>query len=677
MTGDTKVTNGRIEAEQSTPSDLESKPAMSEDPITVLFVDDDAQWAQYMATELELEDPAFRVHLAQNVNEAVVVLGREDDIDCIVTDFRMPEITGIELLEHLQTTHPHLPSILTTGEGSEDIAAQAIAAGVTDYIRKDPLADQATIFINRIRQAVDHAKLQSQVRESEARYRTVTEHTRDAIVILQNSEIVFTNTQFERLCDDSDNNTSRPGFWSYLHNDSRAVVEKLLQPINMGTNPGVCEIQFVRHSGEIRYCELLGEAITYEGDSATLFSIRDVTRRHSREQTLKREREFNKTVKSRLLNVQTRDEIESVITTVLSSYDYDVVWIGTVTAETGTIHTRTTAGDTSYISQLENTAPIDHGGDPILWCAQTGEPQFVPDFETLMATDRQQSALENGLRTGYAVPLQYNGISYGILGVYHRDTHQLNVSERSLLREVADTVGFALHHTETQQTLTNPNRVVVTTDIDAQGYYLFDILREQCTDTDIALQVTGTQLTDSAADTHMQYFSFACPTDTDSECVAAIDAHPSVRSWNILDSSPRTYQVTVAGHTPESHLRSVGALVRSTTVTSEGATIVFELASRENLQSALDRLRDAYDTVTVRSITEQPRSKTTPAQIDFEPLTEKQRLAIETAYHQGYFDRPRRRTAIEIAESIGITHTTFLQHLRIAEQKLCEQLFGN
>jgi len=51
-------------------------------------------------------------------------------------------------------------------------------------------------------------------------------------------------------------------------------------------------------------------------------------------------------------------------------------------------------------------------------------------------------------------------------------------------------------------------------------------------------------------------------------------------------------------------------------------------------------------------------------------------VALEAAYHQGYFDRPRGQSAVEIADSLGITHTTYLQHLRVAERKLFGQLFG-
>jgi len=564
---------------------------MSAEAISVLFVDDDEQWAGYMASELEAEDPTFSVRVAGNVNEAVLALGEDPGIDCVVTDFRMPEVDGIQLLEHVQETHPHLPVILVTGDGSEDVAARAINAGVTDYIRKDPLADQAPIFVNRIRQAVERARLAGQVRASERRYRTVIEHTRDGIVILRGDEIVFANDRFDELCgSDADESppTNVPRTLSdYVHEDDQDHVAEIVRLTRSGGESELHEVRFVRPSGEVRHCELLSEAITYETDPATLLSIRDVTRRRSRERTLKREREFNQAVQQRLLDVRTRDELEAEITSVLGSYGYDLVWIGTV--DDSGVHTRATAGDDAYIRRLEAASPVgDHGGDPICWCADTGQPQFVPDFETLMPTDRRNDVLDCGLRTGYGLPLRHDDIAYGILAVYHADPHRIDDAERSLLAEVAATVSFAIHHVETQQSLTSAEGIVVEVDLESEAYYLPRLLDEEFDHADIAVTVDGTHAVDGGL---VQYLS--CASDTAEAFAAVLDTHPAVQERRVVDSGdPTCYQVTIDEETPEARLGAAGGLVRSTTVTPGRATITFELASREYLQPAIDQLNE-------------------------------------------------------------------------------------
>jgi predicted DNA binding protein len=58
-----------------------------------------------------------------------------------------------------------------------------------------------------------------------------------------------------------------------------------------------------------------------------------------------------------------------------------------------------------------------------------------------------------------------------------------------------------------------------------------------------------------------------------------------------------------------------------------------------------------------------------------ENLTDRQLLALQKAYVSGYFDPKRRITGSEIAESMGISRSTFHQHLRAAERKLLGEFF--
>jgi predicted DNA binding protein len=58
-----------------------------------------------------------------------------------------------------------------------------------------------------------------------------------------------------------------------------------------------------------------------------------------------------------------------------------------------------------------------------------------------------------------------------------------------------------------------------------------------------------------------------------------------------------------------------------------------------------------------------------------EELTPRQMEAIQTAYFSGYFERPRDRTASEVADAMDISQPTFTHHLRTAQRKLCRELF--
>ncbi len=55
---------------------------------------------------------------------------------CIVTDVRMPEVTGIDLLRHVMKTNPDLPVIIITGHGDISLAVEAMKIGAVDFLEK-------------------------------------------------------------------------------------------------------------------------------------------------------------------------------------------------------------------------------------------------------------------------------------------------------------------------------------------------------------------------------------------------------------------------------------------------------------------------------------------------------------------------------------------------------------
>ena len=134
--------------------------------IHVLHVDDEPDFADLTATYLEREHSALEVTTATSANEALDRL-QSEQIDCIVSDFDMPGMTGIELLEEVRLDNPKLPFILFTGKGSEDVASEAVSAGVTDYLQKETGTDQYTVLANRIDNAVSRSRAERRASEHE------------------------------------------------------------------------------------------------------------------------------------------------------------------------------------------------------------------------------------------------------------------------------------------------------------------------------------------------------------------------------------------------------------------------------------------------------------------------------------------------------------------------------
>jgi CheY-like chemotaxis protein len=117
--------------------------------INVLHIEDEPHFAKLVATYLEREDERFSVRTETDPYDALNVLYEDgSNVDCIVSDYEMTDLDGLEVLDRVRETHSDLPFILFTRNGSEGIASDAISAGVTDYLQKETGTDQYRLRAN-------------------------------------------------------------------------------------------------------------------------------------------------------------------------------------------------------------------------------------------------------------------------------------------------------------------------------------------------------------------------------------------------------------------------------------------------------------------------------------------------------------------------------------------------
>ncbi|UCD63483.1 MAG: SpoIIE family protein phosphatase [Candidatus Zixiibacteriota bacterium] len=101
----------------------------------IMIVDDESMVTKSLTTLIELETD-YAVVAFQSPTEALEYL-KKSTVDLIISDFLMPEITGLELLEQARKMHPEVPRILLTGYADKKNAIEAInAVGLFQYIEK-------------------------------------------------------------------------------------------------------------------------------------------------------------------------------------------------------------------------------------------------------------------------------------------------------------------------------------------------------------------------------------------------------------------------------------------------------------------------------------------------------------------------------------------------------------
>jgi PAS domain S-box-containing protein len=183
------------------------------DPIRVLHVDDEPGFLELVSLFLEREAEDIRVVSASRADEGLERVG--DDIDCVLSDYDMPGMDGLDFLAAVRERRPNVPFVLYTGRGDEEIAADAISRGVSDYVRKGSGRTHYLKLGVRIRREVARARAE---REKEVRVAAL-ETAREGICILDGEgRVNYANEAYLDLYGyDRESLLGQP--WTTLHPD--------------------------------------------------------------------------------------------------------------------------------------------------------------------------------------------------------------------------------------------------------------------------------------------------------------------------------------------------------------------------------------------------------------------------------------------------------------------------
>jgi DNA-binding NtrC family response regulator len=100
---------------------------------SILVVEDEPKLRRLL--ELQLADGGFRARTAESA-EAGLKLVNEEPFDLVVTDFKLPGMTGLDFLQALKRVNANLPVVIMTAYGTVESAVDAMKAGAADYVLK-------------------------------------------------------------------------------------------------------------------------------------------------------------------------------------------------------------------------------------------------------------------------------------------------------------------------------------------------------------------------------------------------------------------------------------------------------------------------------------------------------------------------------------------------------------
>jgi DNA-binding NtrC family response regulator len=129
---------------------------MSDKPTRVLFVDDDVVTGRVM--QRNCDNARYECRVFQNPRECLAAFAK-DSADVVITDLRMPGMTGFELLTQLRDIDQDVPILVMTGYSSVENAVEAMKRGASDFIKKPFDFSELRLLMER---ALKNAKLRNE-----------------------------------------------------------------------------------------------------------------------------------------------------------------------------------------------------------------------------------------------------------------------------------------------------------------------------------------------------------------------------------------------------------------------------------------------------------------------------------------------------------------------------------
>lgn len=401
---------------------------------------------------------------------------------------------------------------------------------------------------------------------------------------------------------------------------------------------------------------------------------RDVTERNrrrtdlraqaSRLQTLNHINAVIRDVNDALVKAQTRREIESAVCELLADAEpYSFAWIGDRKVTGDRVEPRAAAGDTT--SYLDDRTPIGSDGITAVDALQTGETKVVqsvaddPDSEPW-----REAALEHGFESAAAIPLRYRETDYGVLCLYAPRARAFADTEREVLTELGQTIGYAIATAQQRRALVSDTVVEVELGFERPGPYFLELAAES----DAALELEG--VVEDAEGSVAQFFAVDVAPGEVATAAESLGGSLTVvkrfETCGVVRVQPDRPSVAalVAHH---------GGVLQAASADGTGGRASIELPMGADVRTVVETVADAHPETEL--LAQRVRERTSAAGMEFrdtfaESLTDRQREVLETAYHAGFFDWPRGSSAEEVATLLGVTPPTFHEHVRRAEEKL-------
>src|SRR5215203_2055804 len=224
----------------------------------ILYVEDEA--AHVELTQRTLEDNlqnSFVLYHAEGLRDALKILETEPDIDVVLTDLRLPDGSGLDLLKRVKQFPAPPAVVLVTGQGDQEVAVAALKAGAADYLVKqsDYLHRLPIVISNAVAQN-RYLREQAALRDAEIKYQALVEQI-SAVVFLDDINETETTLYMSPRIHELTGYTSEewradPEIWMRcLHPDDQERIDREYEKSHRYGTTFAEEYRLIRRDGRV------------------------------------------------------------------------------------------------------------------------------------------------------------------------------------------------------------------------------------------------------------------------------------------------------------------------------------------------------------------------------------------------------------------------------------------
>ena len=363
---------------------------------------------------------------------------------------------------------------------------------------------------------------------------------------------------------------------------------------------------------------------------------------------------------------------EAVCEELVNAAPFTAAWIAAAEVGTDRLTPRTVVGTTREHVEHALAGDADQS-DPhparTVW--HRGEPRLVSDLvDGGPRGDWRRDLLRSGAGSVCAVPLAYNGITYGVLTVVASETDAVGDRELDVLSQLGTSVGYAITAIERRRALESDDTLELEFRGSTEDLPFARLAREfGCP---VRLERTVRRPDGSVS---VYYTLESSPPESVGE--RADETLPGTVSI-VSRGDEQTVLERRGSSWFGSPIPEYGGVLRHSRATPDGVTLVVELPREADTRTIVNRLTEAFPTLELTAQRQHRETDTTPTGVSDrleQRLTDRQHEALETAHAMGYFEWPRDSSGEAVASALGITQPTVNKHIRLGERKVFDLLF--